>query len=126
MPDRPPSIAHRFKLVIWDEQQAAIAIIILCCLVGMISYFWYRSVISQGSIDIDRAEQLPVEFRLDINSAEWSEIVVLPGVGEKLARAIVECRRTNGPFDSLEEIQQVPGIGEKKFEKLKPFLLPIQ
>ena len=125
-PNRQPSFAHRFKLVIRDEHQLAIAIIVVCCLIGMCSYFWYRSVIAQGTIDIDRAVQSPAEFRLDINAADWSEIIVLPGVGEKLARAIVECRRVNGPFETLDEIQLVPGIGEKKLEKIKPFLLPIQ
>ncbi len=125
-PNRQKSFAHRFRLVIRNEHQFAIAIIILCCLVGMCSYFWYRSVLTQGTIDIDRAQPLQADFRVDINSADWSEIVVLPGVGEKLARAIVECRQTHGPFDTLEEIQQVRGIGEKKLQKLKPFLLPIQ
>ena len=83
-------------------------------------------VITQGTIDIDRAHQSPAEFKLDINAADWSEIVVLPGVGEKLAKAIVEQRRVNGPFDSPEQIQRVPGIGEKKLEKIMPYLLPIQ
>lgn len=125
-PNSQKSFAHRFRLVIWNEHQFWIAAIIVCCLLGMGSYFWYRSVLTQGTIDIDRAQPLQAEFKVDINSADWPEIVVLPGVGEKLARAIVECRQTNGPFDTLEEIQQVPGIGEKKLQKLKPFLLPIQ
>ena len=124
--DRQQSVAHRFKLVIRDEHQLAIAIIVVCCLIGMGGYFWYRSVITQGTIDIDRAHQSPAEFKLDINAADWPEIVVLPGVGEKLAKAIVERRRVVGPFDTLDEIQQVPGIGEKKLEKIKPYLLPIR
>lgn len=125
-PNRQQSFVQRFRLVIRDQHQAAIAVIILFCLAGMCSFFWYRAVLNQGTIDIDRADPLHAEFKVDINSADWSEIVVLPGVGEKLARAIVECRQSNGPFDTLDEIQEVPGIGEKKLQKLKPFLQPIQ
>ena len=125
-PDRQESFAQRFRLVIRDKHQAVVAAIIFCCLAGMCSYFWYLSLLTQGTIDIDRGDPLHAEFKVDINSADWSEIVVLPGVGEKLARAIVECRQSNGPFDTMEEIREVPGIGEKKLQKLKPFLLPIQ
>ena len=68
---------------------------------------------------------MQAEFKVDINSASWSEIMVLPGVGEKLARAIVDHRIQSGPFNSLDAVQDVTGIGEKKLEKLMPFLLPI-
>lgn len=89
-------------------------------------FFLYRSHISNGLIDIDRSGSLDAEFQVDINSAEIGEIVVLPGVGEKLAKTIVEYRRDTGPFDSIQSITEVPGIGEKKLEALLPYLAPIQ
>ena len=113
------------KLILWKEHQPYIAFLLICCLIGMGSYFWYRSIISNGIIDIDHAQPITAEFQIDVNSAEWSEIVVLPGVGEKLARAIVDHRQEVGPFKSLDAIQDVPGIGEKKLHQLRPFLLPI-
>ena len=123
--DNQNSLARRLRLVLWHDHQPFIAVIIVCCLIGMSFYFWRRSVVSDGLIDIDRSSRIEAEFRVDINSADWPEIVVLPGVGEKLARAIVEYRMECGPFESLSAIKDVPGIGEKKLEQLKPFLLPI-
>ena len=119
------NLIHRLRLVLSHEHQPLIAVVLLVCLIGMGGYFYHQSIVTQGLIDIDRAEQVPASFHVDINSADWPEIVVLPGVGEKLARAIVEHRTETGPFSSLDSIQDVPGIGEKKLEKLRPFLLPI-
>ena len=41
------------------------------------------------------------------------------GVGPSTAAAIVEDREANGPFETLEDLMRVSGIGEKKFEALK-------
>ena len=64
------------------------------------------------------SELLPGQI-LDLNRASAEELRLLPGIGEKLSRAIVEDREQNGPFGSVEEITRVPGIGEKKLEALR-------
>ncbi len=56
---------------------------------------------------------------VNINTAGVDELDTLPGVGPATAQAIVDERENNGPFTSIEDIQRVSGIGEKKFEKLK-------
>jgi len=56
---------------------------------------------------------------VNINSFNIDELTRLPGVGEKLAQRIVEYRKLNGPFRRKEQLKQVKGIGEKKFEKFK-------
>ena len=56
---------------------------------------------------------------LNLNSATEAELAGLPGIGEELARRIVEYREVHGPFDTVEEIMEVSGIGEKKFEDMK-------
>lgn len=60
---------------------------------------------------------------VNINSFEINELTRLPGVGEKIAARIVEYHRRNGPFRSKEELLQVKGIGEKKFEELRPLII---
>ena len=120
------SFIRRMKLVLWKEHQPYIAILLISCVIGMCAYFWCHSIITGGLIDIDQAEPKTAEFKIDINTAEWPEIVVLPGVGEKLARAIVDYRQSAGSFQTLDSIQEVSGIGEKKLEQLRPFLHPIQ
>ncbi|MBN1978951.1 MAG: helix-hairpin-helix domain-containing protein [Anaerolineae bacterium] len=56
---------------------------------------------------------------VNINTATAAELEALSGVGPKTAGAIVEYREVNGPFKSIEDIMNVPGIGEGTFEKIK-------
>ena len=46
----------------------------------------------------------------------------LPGIGEVKAQAIIDYRNQNGPFTSLEQIQEVSGIGPATFNKLKELI----
>lgn len=99
---------------------------LLVALILMTIFFSYRWYIENGLVDIDQANSIHAEFKVDINSAELGEIVVLPGIGVKLAQAIVDHRKASGDFESFDEICEVPGIGEKTVEALKPYLLPIK
>ena len=56
---------------------------------------------------------------VNINSAGADELMGLSGVGEATAQAIIQERERGGPFTSIEDIMRVPGIGEKKFERMK-------
>jgi len=59
---------------------------------------------------------------LDVNTASEGELTQLPGVGPGLARRIVEYRGQNGPFETIDDLQNVSGIGPSKFERLAPFV----
>jgi competence protein ComEA len=59
---------------------------------------------------------------LNVNTASESELVALPGVGPGLARRIVEYRTANGPFQSVDDLQNVSGIGPSKFERMAPYI----
>ena len=56
---------------------------------------------------------------VNINTASAEELATLKGIGPKTAEKIIEYRQNNGPFKSIEEIQNVRGIGAKKFENIK-------
>jgi len=58
------------------------------------------------------------EGKININTASQSEIETLPGIGPSRAQGIIE----NRPYDSIEDIQKVPGIGEVTFQKLKDLI----
>ncbi|MDE2028395.1 MAG: helix-hairpin-helix domain-containing protein [Candidatus Omnitrophica bacterium] len=59
------------------------------------------------------------EFKIDINTARADQLQMLPGIGAKLARRIVEYRSANGPFKSLEGLREVQGITAKRLAHIK-------
>ncbi len=60
--------------------------------------------------------------KVNINTATVEELVKLPGVGDSVAKKIVEHREKNGNFKATEDLKNVKGIGEKKFEKMKDLI----
>jgi len=58
----------------------------------------------------------------NINTATQEELENLPGIGPTLAQRIVEYRQANGPFATIEAIQEVSGIGPGTFEKIKDLI----
>lgn len=65
-------------------------------------------------------ESLP--FPLDINTATVQELILLPGIGEKLAANIIAYRNENGPFETLADLTKVDGVGEKKLEAILDYI----
>lgn len=59
---------------------------------------------------------------VNINTATQTELETLPGIGPSLALKIINYRKENGKFSSIEEIKNVSGIGESKFDGLKRYI----
>ncbi len=59
---------------------------------------------------------------ININKATVAEIMTLPGIGESTAAKIIEYRKKNGVFKKIEDIKNVSGIGEAKFNTIKEFI----
>ena len=78
-----------------------------------------NGVAVETEIEVPQEDIQPDLTPLDLNSATEAELMELPGIGEELARRIVEYRENNGPFSAVEDIMQVSGIGESKFAGLK-------
>lgn len=57
--------------------------------------------------------------KVNINTADSTELQTLTGIGESRAQAIIDYREENGRFKSIEEIKNISGIGDKMFEKIK-------
>ncbi len=56
---------------------------------------------------------------LDLNTATLEELQSLPGIGPKLGKRILDYREEYGKFFSVDELLEVPGIGEKKLEAIR-------
>ena len=67
----------------------------------------------------DGTETTQAGQRINLNIADVSQLSTLTGVGESKALAIIAYREENGPFTSIEDIMNVPGIKEGTYEKIK-------
>ena len=63
--------------------------------------------------------------RVDLNAASAEELESLPGIGPSLAGAIVAYREANGPFDGVDDLDDVPGIGPKTLENIRPLVVAL-
>lgn len=59
---------------------------------------------------------------ININTATLEELMELPGIGSAKAKEIIAFRTNSGPFNSIEDIKSVNGIGEETFEKIKIYI----
>ena len=62
------------------------------------------------------------EGTININTASEKDLQALPGIGETLAKRIVQFREANGSFRRPEHLLLVPGISEKRFREIKPLI----
>ena len=61
--------------------------------------------------------------KININTASEQQLTLLPGIGEAITKRIVDYRTEHGDFAAIEDIMNVSGIGEKKFEQLKEYIV---
>lgn len=123
MRSSPPPQRPTWALRAYDQRTVAVLV-----LIGMaaLSLCWLLAGGATGGlVDLDERASHPAEFRVDINAAGWPELAQLPGIGEKLARRIVESRERDGPFSSADDLRRVFGMGPKTLAKVRPYVLPI-
>ncbi len=86
-----------------------------------------KVVIDSGSRKIrlekvSNSKRYALHKPMDLNTASEKELMLVPGVGEKTAQAIIETRNSAGKFNVIDDLMDVPGIGFKKFNKFKEYL----
>lgn len=60
--------------------------------------------------------------RVDINEADSSMLMTLPGIGESKAEIILQYREEHGAFETIEDLMDIPGIKEGVFNKIKDYI----
>ena len=61
--------------------------------------------------------------KINLNKATVAELCELPGVGESLAQRIIDYRKENGNFRNIEDLKNVSGFGDKKYESIKEYIV---
>lgn len=115
-----PLVGYRIELRRSDQLTVAVLLGAAILLVGL--YWLHLSGWGTRPIEIDRMPQHRLDYQIDPNRANWVEWVQLPGIGEVLAKRIVEDREQNGPFRSIDELERVRGIGPKTIAGIAPYL----
>ncbi len=107
------------------RDQGSLGVLVFSGLFLAVCYWGYLGGHRGGMIEIERATPQQAKFLVDINRADWPEILQLPGLGETLAQRVLVDRQDHGPFLDVDDLVRVNGIGPKTLEKLRPYLLPI-
>ena len=108
-------------------------ILILCTAVFLLvlggACFWELSVLADGdwSVETHRTVEPEAWFpeeaqRININTASVEQLKELPGIGDALAKRIVEYREEHGFFDSIARLLEVKGIGAKTFQGIQDLI----
>jgi competence protein ComEA len=89
----------------------------------LVAFHWLKlSEWGRRPVEVDRLPAGEYQYMVDINRATWVEWAQFDGIGETLAKRIVADRQARGPFESIDEVQRVKGIGPKKFAQMRPYL----
>lgn len=73
------------------------------------------------SIDGEKSEEKQ-NSKININTATQTQLESLPGIGSSTAQKILAYRKEKGKFSKIEDIKQVNGIGDAKFEKIRQYI----
>ena len=94
------------------ESVAAASLVLLCAFVAV------SAGMASAATGVD--SEPPSDRPVDINTAGTEQLTEIPGIGEAMARRIVDWRDEHGPFRRVEDLMKVKGIGEKSLEKMRP------
>lgn len=110
------------KIIRCEWALLGLTALFLCLLLGL---FLRDRAAMAAPASVETKLSVPVEevrpdpSPLNLNTAAEEELTALPGIGEALARRIVEYREANGPFESVEQLTEVSGIGPGKLAALE-------
>ena len=99
-----------------DREQTALAVLLLICLTFLGWRYYEVATRQPRTFVIDKASD-EIGYQIEINSATWFELSQLEAIGPVLAKRIVADRDTNGPFQSIDDLQRVKGIGPRTVER---------
>lgn len=109
-------------------------IYVLFCACIVLGVSWHRasttefikqdifSEVTEGEASDSAQISDNIAEKVNINTATKEQLIALPGIGEVTAQRIIDYRNEYGRFATIDEIKNVKGIGEVKFEKIKDLI----
>ena len=122
------ALKNSVNLSVYEKR--AVYLLVILILSGA-AWNWYQQKQIAASIelitssntatnaDIEATDDEEIPFIVDINTASEKVLQSLPSIGPVLAQRIVVYREKYGPFNSVDDIVKVPGIGEKRLKNLR-------
>ena len=96
-----------------------ITAVFLCGLAGLAAHDRAAAEPVETQVEVPQEQLQPDLSPLNVNTASVEELTELPGIGTELAGRIVAYRQEQGPFQQIEDIMKVSGIGQGKFDAVK-------
>jgi len=103
------------------------------CPAGGLSWWWCAAIFFVAVCDLVVAARYPetrsslprsgVRFRIDVNHADQATLCLLPGIGPRLAKAVVQDRQEEGLYRHVEDLGRAHGVGPQKVLRLKPYAM---
>jgi competence protein ComEA len=79
-------------------------------------------IIPSKTENYEKKEVVYKDTKVSINTATLSELMMIKGIGEVKAKAIIDYREDNGYFKKIDDLKNINGIGESTFEKIKDYI----
>lgn len=81
-----------------------------------------KPIADESKEEEKRIEDTIIGDKININTADAGVFTMFPGIGDILADRIIQYRDEHGPFESVDDLLNVEGIGESKLETMRPYL----
>ena len=118
----PPAPDNRPRFWLRRGDQVFVGTLLSIAVVLVFVHWLRLSDWGRQTVEVDRLPAGEYQYAVDINEATWVEWAQFDGIGETLARRIVADRQSNGPFEGIDDLRRVRGIGPKKLAQIRPYL----
>lgn len=110
-----------FQLNLTRQEKNVILTVLLAAFVGIGVSYLFKVMPKAGEIYATPFLNKPL--KVNINTANMEELILLPQIGPKTAERIISFRAKNGKFSDINKLKQVQGITDKKLNYIKEFII---